>query len=108
MALIPCPECKQSVSTSAANCPHCGCPITQRLSAAEIGTTVTTTELTAKKLKGRLLIALGIMAVGTVSCVGSASGPGEPGAGFALGTLAFIAGFTYWMVTRFRIWWHHK
>jgi hypothetical protein len=75
---------------------------------AEIGTSVTTTELTAKKLKGRLLIALGIMTVGVVSCLGSTGGSGEPGAGFAIGTLAFTAGFGYWIVTRFQIWWHHK
>ena len=27
MALIPCPECKRKVSDRAANCPHCGCPL---------------------------------------------------------------------------------
>jgi len=108
MSLIACPECKQSVSTNAASCPHCGCPIAQRVNVAEVGKSVTTTELTAKKLKGKLLIALSIMAVGMVSCIASSGGSGEPGAGFALGTLAFIVGFGYWIVTRFRIWWHHK
>lgn len=28
MALVPCPECHQSVSTAAASCPHCGRPLT--------------------------------------------------------------------------------
>jgi len=27
MALITCPECKKSVSSLAASCPNCGCPI---------------------------------------------------------------------------------
>jgi hypothetical protein len=27
MALTTCPDCNNSVSTSAASCPHCGCPI---------------------------------------------------------------------------------
>lgn len=29
MALVKCPECSHSVSTKAASCPQCGCPITE-------------------------------------------------------------------------------
>jgi hypothetical protein len=31
MALFECPECKQSVSTEAHTCPHCGFPIAEKL-----------------------------------------------------------------------------
>ena len=34
MALIRCPECGQSISDRAANCPKCGCPIGQNTEAA--------------------------------------------------------------------------
>lgn len=34
MALIQCPECGQSISDRAANCPKCGCPIGQNTGAA--------------------------------------------------------------------------
>jgi len=28
MSIIPCPACKEKVSTSAKECPHCGHPLT--------------------------------------------------------------------------------
>src|SRR3974377_1783366 len=31
MALFDCPECKQPISTEAHTCPHCACPIAQKL-----------------------------------------------------------------------------
>jgi len=37
MAIIPCPECKQSVSDRAATCPHCGVALTPGARAAAMG-----------------------------------------------------------------------
>ena len=30
MALVDCPECTKSISSSAETCPHCGCPISPK------------------------------------------------------------------------------
>jgi len=36
MALIPCDECKREISSRAAACPHCGCPVVQAAAPAQV------------------------------------------------------------------------
>jgi len=106
MALIPCPECNRQISDKAANCPHCGNPLTgpadkpQRaaLSVETAPGRVVRTEATAKIWKVVQFAGFATCVVGVVMYVG-----GDRIAGIYtmfLGFVIFIAG-------RFLGWWKH-
>ena len=73
MALIPCPECGKSISTSAVACPHCGAP---SKTAPQRGTPV---EPPKKKTYGcGSLFALGVIAIVVIGVVNTAIDSGKP------------------------------
>jgi len=104
MALVACAECGKDVSTQATSCPHCGAPV----SSAAVGSPVRTIELTSKRLKLHELFSVLLLLVGLIWTISaSQSSAGRDGAGVLPGVL-LAAGFVWFVVTRFRIWWHHK
>jgi uncharacterized membrane protein YiaA len=103
MSLIKCPECSTEVSSLATACPKCAAPIAQKASAQAVGQQVTTTELTAKRLKKHMLYATGLLCVGVVTIIGAETGSSAS----AIGVLLCVAGFGWFLATRVRSWWHH-
>lgn len=100
MAMIICSECKNRVSSLAANCPKCGNPIADRAETIAAGTRITTTQQTAKKFKQHMLIGGGICCLGVVLMV-SKSDYSPMGAG------AFLIGLVWYLVARSRAWWNN-
>lgn len=105
MAIITCAECGGKVSDKADTCPHCGAPVSRAKETAAAGQTITTVQQTSKKLKMHTLISLSIGIIGFLMVIGTASAEQEPS---ALGSLMALVGFVWFIVTRFRIWWHHS
>jgi len=111
MALIQCPECGNQVSSTAVSCPHCGAPIAGSQEAQAAGAALTTTQQTSKRLKLHYLGATAIFLVGIVWLFTGMSMQNEnPGMEIDLGTpfIVTIAGLSWFLITKFRIWWHHK
>ena len=63
-----------------------------------------TVELISKRLKAHQVVAVLLMVTGGVWMYSSAE-LGEPS---ATGALFLFVGMLWWLVTRVRIWWHHK
>lgn len=108
MALINCPECNREISSSAATCPGCGTPIAAAADTLATGTQTTTIQETAKKFKLHLLGAWALFIGGWIwifKAVGAAKDGIEP-PGYV--GLPVVIGFLWWVVTKFRIWWHHR
>lgn len=98
MALIECPDCERKISTSALACPGCGAPAHQpEKPAAE---PVTTTQSTAKNLKGQYAIAVIISIIGAIMTFGT-GGDSTPG------IIMLVAGVLFTIIVKSRIWWHH-
>jgi ribosomal protein L37E len=99
MSLIDCPECGKRVSSQAAACPACGCPLTP-------DGRVRTIEKTAKKYKaatalGAVLIILGlVISFATCERIGQTSGSW-------FGPITAFAGMLIYIVARVKTWWHH-
>lgn len=108
MALINCPECNNQVSSTAAACPKCGAPIAEAQGSKSAGAPLTTTQETSKKLKLQMIFASIIFWVGLIWFFGemSTANSGEKPSDGAIWTL--VIGLVWYLVTRFRIWWHHK
>ena len=104
MALISCPECSKEVSNSAPSCPNCGVGIASLKEAKAAGAPLTTVQETSKKLKLHTLISILAIIIGVVWWIGTPEG-NEP-SGIAI--LLVAGGLVWYLVTRFRIWWHHK
>ena len=111
MALINCPECGKEVSSTAVSCPHCGTPIAGSHEARAAGSALTTTQQTSKRLKLHYLGATAVFLVGVVWLFTGMSVAGEnPDMEIDLSTPAIVTfiGLTWFLITKFRIWWHHK
>ncbi len=111
MALINCPECKNQVSDTAATCPNCGAPIKGASEAKAAGSNLTTTQSTSKRLKLHMLISSLIFLIGvTWFFVASQAAAENPGidVNVAIPGWFIIVGAVWFLITRFRIWWHHK
>lgn len=105
MALINCNECNNQISSNAASCPQCGNPLTSAKESKGSGTQLYTQQETSKRLKLHSLFAIIAICASVVWIIGiddpepqAKSGP----------VLLFIAGFIWYLITRARIWWHHK
>lgn len=113
MALINCPDCNHQVSDAAPACPSCGRPIAGAAEAQAAGAPLQTVQETSKRLKAHtllgwlLILAGGLMAWGATKAMETAEG-GNLGVVVALGLYAMLGGLVWLIVTRIRIWWHHK
>lgn len=106
MALINCDECNQEISDKAASCPKCGIPIASAQETIAAGTRITTIQETSKKFKIQTIISVSFIIVGAVWLIGESSGSSSEATGVP-GLLTF-AGLVWYIINRFRIWWHHK
>ena len=108
MALISCPECGREISSAAPACPGCGAPIATAQSMQTIGVPVTTMQETSKRLKGHTVLASLMVGVGVLW--GSASSPTSADHWLSsVGpTLMILGGLVWYLVTKVRVWWHHR
>ena len=110
MALIQCGECGNQVSTSAAACPKCGAPV----ASTAIGTPLATIQQTSKRLKLQIIFASLafwgglIWAFVMVGKNPEAARAEEIPPLFGLAAFLIMFGFFWYLLTKFRIWWHHK
>lgn len=105
MALVKCPECGTQVSTAASACPKCGAPI----ATPGIGTPLSTIQQTSKRLKVHIIfssLAFWIGLIWFLVAINSESQP--PSAPSPIPVFLFLIGAIWFLVTKFRIWWHHK
>lgn len=108
MALIACPECSNKVSDAAPSCPSCGVAIAAAAESRASGARLTTTQITSKKLKAQTLISVALIIVGIFGFAANVNDPAAADDPALWPSLLITAGFIWYIVTRFRIWWHHK
>ncbi|MCP4748774.1 MAG: zinc-ribbon domain-containing protein [Desulfobacteraceae bacterium] len=109
MALIKCNECNNEVSDKANACPKCGAPIAAARETKAAGTQIKTIQETSKKFKLQTLISVSLIIVGMVWFIAVLSEQqSEPSATSAIPSFLIVIGFGWYIVNRFRIWWHHK
>ena len=107
MALVKCSECGKEISSVAAACPNCGYSEKAQV-----------IELTSKKYKVRLLFFVGLIVIGViVYFIGLAFSTRVDHRGeisyslnnySSIGMWLFLIGFIGFIVTKLKIWWHHK
>ena len=105
MALVKCPECDTQVSTAASACPKCGAPIATQ----GIGTPLSTIQQTSKRLKAHIIfssLAFWIGLVWLLIVINSDSK--TPDTSTPIPVLLLLIGLIWFLITKFRIWWHHK
>lgn len=105
MALINCPDCSNQVSTSAVSRPKCGAPIAEAKQSKAAGVELTTVQETSKKFKTHIIIA-SLMFWGGFFAIFEAGGDPTRDAGNA--PIVAAVGTVWYIVTKLRIWWHHK
>jgi len=110
MGLIKCYECGSQVSSAAAACPKCGAPVAQ--SGASVGAPLMTTQLTSKGLKIQAVISAVIFWIALIWYIFALAIDEN---GIKISTTAFtffgvlLIGSIIWhLITKIRIWWHHK
>lgn len=112
MALIKCTECGNNVSNKAEACPKCGAPILTTPEAIATGTQIRTIQETSKRLKVHILISAALFWGSFIFMYAGISGrtENEPASLFTpmISSLMMIAGLIWYIVTKARIWWHHK
>ena len=105
MSLIKCPECGTQVSTAASACPKCGAPIATQ----GIGTPLSTIQQTSKKLKAHIIFSSLAFWIGVIwLLIFINSDPKTPNASPTIPVLLLLTGMIWFLITKFRIWWHHK
>ena len=103
MALINCNECGHEVSDKAPSCPKCGVPIATMQETIAAGTKINTVQETSKKFKLQTMLSVLCIIIGAVWLMGAPT----PEEKTTPGILIFV-GLVWYLVNRFRIWWHHK
>ena len=96
MALIKCEECAAEISDKSSSCIKCGCPVDAQ---------VQVIEQTAKKYKGQMLAASGLVIISMFGCMGGAAA-NSPGM-TVFSTLCFAGGVVWFVSIRFLTWWNH-
>ena len=104
MALINCGECSHEVSDRAESCPKCAAPISGALDAVAAGTQVKTIEETSKKFKLQSLLSIFLMLLSILIATNSDGSEGT----MRLAAWLLVIGFTWYLVNKCRVWWHHK
>lgn len=100
MPLIACPDCGAQVSDQAFQCIKCGRPLAASGNAARGVEAAVTTQQTAKRYKGQMLIAGAIMVLGLIL-----AGAAESGGWRTFGAVLVLLGLVMYLGARFRAWW---
>jgi uncharacterized membrane protein YvbJ len=108
MALINCGECGKEVSDKAANCPNCGAPIASAKETRAAGAPLTTVQETSKKLKLQIVVSSIMFWIGSIWIMVVAQSPAITEKSYNTAIILLGVGITWYIITRFRIWWHHK
>lgn len=108
MAMIKCGECNNEVSDKAVSCPKCGAPIASAQETRAAGAPLTTTQETSKKLKLQIVVASLMFWIGFIWVGVQIGSPSYAGEQSKIGVILLAVGLTWYIFTRFRIWWHHK
>lgn len=109
MALIQCSECNNTVSNKAVACPHCGAPVARAATEyAAIGTRVSTVQETSKRLKLNILFSALFWWTGFIWLMVELNSVEGPSRSIAIAGLLLFVGGVWYLITKFRIWWHHK
>ncbi|ALP53990.1 hypothetical protein Tel_13060 [Candidatus Tenderia electrophaga] len=106
MALIDCPECGKKVSDAATSCPNCGIGIASARETQAAGTPLTTIQETGKRLKLHTIGAVLLLLVGAIWFFSQPTGIEQHASPWP--PLLMFLGLTWYLVTKLRIWWHHK
>jgi uncharacterized membrane protein YvbJ len=105
MALIKCTECGNEVSDKATSCPKCGAPIAD----ASIGTATQTIQQTSKKLKAQYAIAATLFFVGLIWFIFGFVYAAQTNQSISPIPIFLVIGGAVWaIITKIRIWWHHR
>jgi uncharacterized membrane protein YvbJ len=111
MALIDCLDCGKKVSNEAQSCSGCGRPIARRSETIAAGQSIQTTQKTSKKLKAHLAIS-GLLTIlpSFLFFVVLPIASGQIMNERTVATVVMITAFPFlwFLVTRWRIWWHHE
>ena len=95
-----CPNCGKQIPDGSKFCPLCG----YKIAKVDEGEKVQTIELTSKRLKKQLLLAVLTIIIGGLFAVGG-SGKSTP---TTIGGFLIVVGVVWLIITRIRIWWYHK
>lgn len=106
MALISCPECEAQISDKAPTCPKCGAPISKKMDEEGPETKVITVQETSKRLKSQVLLSTSVFIIGLIWFIASINSDSSETA--MIPFLLILIGIVWNIVTRIRIWWHHK
>lgn len=104
MALVKCPECGTQVSTAASACPKCGAPI----ATSGIGTPLSTIQQTSKRLKVHIIFSSLAFWFGLIWLLIAINSDSPTPSTSPIPVLLIIIGLVWFLITKLRIWWHHK
>ena len=100
MAIIKCPECGNTVSDQAANCPHCGFKVTNK-----IGYTENQYQGKRSSIKGMIIALCGVILIWISFTVNTHSDLN--GLLFLLGIILLIVGAVFKAIGRAKHWYHN-
>lgn len=105
MALSNCQECGNEVSTFAASCPRCGAPV----AAQGAGTPLSTIQLTSKRLKVHMIVSALAFWIGLIwYVIPVVQGRDPDPSRNPVAVILLVIGIAWYIITKLRIWWHHK
>jgi len=67
-----------------------------------------TTQLTAKRFKIQIILSLLAFLIGIIWFFASFDGEGENPSPSSVALILSVVGIGWFLITKFRIWWHHK
>jgi len=113
MPLIICPDCKNSVSDAAPNCPHCGRPTNVQPPIQMQAPAVQAIKRPSKQFKTHQIYSCLTVLAGLALLVVSAfSIGGKRSTGFGLlmllSLVVIVCGIIWAMAAKAQSWWHHK
>lgn len=105
VAIIQCSDCGNEVSDAAPSCPKCGRPISTAADVKATGGALTTTQETAKTFKAQSIAAVALIIIGAIWLFTASAA--QPAGNATVPSWMLAAGLIWYVVNRFRSWWHH-
>lgn len=108
MALINCDECNHKVSDKAAVCSACGSPVSTAKETSAAGAQIKTVQEINKRFKLHSQLSASLFIVGLSWIVVWSGIPNLQGERSSVPGYLMLGGLIWYIVNRFRIWWHYK